>query len=167
MIEIGKILKAHGIRGGLKARLFSDNFSGFEERGYAYADAAGETRIEYTVERIDPPYMFIRIKGVETRNDAEKYEGVFLYLDRSELEELPEGEYYIADLIGLEVMDGEGGRLGRITDVLQHGAADVYVVKGERDFMFPALKRVIRDVDVKKGVMTVDAKALEEVAVYD
>lgn len=167
MIEIAKILKAQGLRGELKAQLFSDNYTGFEKRGYAYADAQGKNRVEYTVERINPPYIYLRINGTQTRNDAEKYEGVFLFLDRSELEEPGEGEYYILDLIGLEVNDGEGVRLGIIENVLQHGAADVYVVRGEKSFMFPALKKVIKNVDIKNGVMTVYKDALEEVAVYD
>jgi 16S rRNA processing protein RimM len=111
--------------------------------------------------------LHICISKDDTRNDAEALSGVFLYLGKEELPETGEGEYYIFDLIGLEVTDTTGKKLGVIKEVFQHGAADVYAVKGEKNFMFPALKRVIRNIDLNTRVMLVDGGALEEVAVYD
>jgi len=64
-------------------------------------------------------------------------------------------------------VDENGEKLGVLKDVLQHGAADVYVVQGKRGFMFPAVKRVITAVDLEAGEMRVDSRALSEVAVYD
>jgi len=168
MIEIARILKPHGIHGDLKLRLFSDNTDGFARRGFAYFKKNGEfIRTAYKVARIDAPFIYVHFEGVNTRNDAEAVAGSSLYLKREELEELGEGEHYIVDLIGLDVRDEEGNRLGVLTDVLQHGAADVYVVKGAKGFMFPAVKRVIRRIDIETGTMTVDASALSEVAVFD
>ena len=74
--------------------------------------------------------------------------GAFLYLDRSEFEEADADEYYICDLLGLKVTDEDGAVLGELGEVLQHGAADVYVVKAKRGFMFPALRSVIQKVDI-------------------
>jgi 16S rRNA processing protein RimM len=169
MIEIAKILKAQGVRGEIKAQLYSDNFEGFEKRGFAYikSDGGSNKRIEYAVMRSEPPFVYIHIPGIDTRNDAEELCGVFLYLEREELDEPEEGEYYIVDFIGIEVMDESGKKLGVIKDVLQHGAADVYEVKGERNFMFPAIKKVVKSIDIKQKRMIVGAGALEEVAVYD
>ena len=168
MIEIAKILKAQGIHGEVKAQLFSDNYEAFCGRGFAYVKKDGlYERIDYEPARTVPPYVFLRIKGISTRNDAEVLQGVFLYLDRKEFETPADGEYYICDLLGLTVKDEEGRKLGIIKQVLQHGAADVYVVEGDRNLMFPALKRVIRNVDLKAGVIEINAEALGEVAVYD
>lgn len=168
MIEIAKILKPHGIHGEVKVQLFSDNIETFCERGYAYVTHGSKyRRINYTPVRFSRPYAYLRLDGVNTRNDAEAYHGVFLYLDRKDFEDTDEGEYYVCDLIGLSVVSEDGTKLGKLAEVLQHGAADVYVVKGEKGFMFPALSRVIRSVDIKNGIMEVDTRALEEVAVYD
>ena len=80
---------------------------------------------------------------------------------------LPEGRYYISDLIGMRVQDETGAELGRLSDVMQAGGNDVYEVAGGRTFRFPALKRVLKGVDVENGVMTLDSAVLSEIAVYD
>ncbi len=168
MIEIARILKPHGIRGDLKVRLFSDNLDAFAERGFAYLKKDSDfKRTAYTAVRIDAPFIYVHFDGVDSRNAAEMLTNETLYLNRDELEELDDGENYVIDLVGLKVLDETGSELGILKDVLQHGAADVYVVKGQRGFMFPAVKRVIQSVDVSAGVMRVDAAALSEVAVYD
>ena len=168
MIEIGKILKPHGIQGQLKVRLYSDNFEAFESRGYAFIRQDGEVRrIGYAVIREELPFVYVLVGGVSTRTDAEALSGLPLFLRRSDLDDPEEGEHYIVDLIGLKVVDESGVELGVLKDILQHGAADVYVVKGAKSFMFPAIKRVISEVDLDEGVLRVNAQALEEVAVYD
>jgi 16S rRNA processing protein RimM len=163
MIEIAKILKPQGIHGEIKVQLFSNNVDAFFEKGFAY-DKQGK-RVEYNAIRSSGLNVIIKIEGVNNRNDAELLRGVFLYLKREDLEELDENEHYICDLIGLSVADETGAVLGTLKEILQHGAADVYVVKGEKNLMFPALKRVIKRVDDKQIV--VDSKVLSEVAVYD
>ena len=168
MIEIGRILKPHGIQGQLKVRLYSDNYEEFAARGFAYVQQNGNTwRMEYDVVRVEPPFIYIAADGVIARNQAEALRNLPMLLNRSDLEEPEEGEHYIVDLIGLDIFDENGEKLGVLKDVLQHGAADVYVVRGKRSFMFPAVKRVITSVDLKAGEMRVDSRALSEVAVYD
>jgi 16S rRNA processing protein RimM len=168
MIEIGRILKPHGIQGQLKVRLYSDNFDEFTDRGFAYARQDGDIRrMDYEAVRVEPPFVYLRADGVTTRSEAEALCGLPLLLRRSDLKAPEEGEHYIVDLIGLSVVDESGAKLGVLKDVLQHGAADVYVVHGPKGFMFPALKRVIIAVDTDAGVLRVDSQALEEVAVYD
>ena len=80
---------------------------------------------------------------------------------------LPKNRWFIVDLVGLKVVDTEGNELGTLKEVLQPGATDVYSVVGPRSFLFPALKRVIKNVDIEAGLMVLDAAALQEVAVYD
>ena len=167
-IEIAKLLKPHGIRGEIKVKLFSDNYDAFCDREFAYIrQNESYRRIAYSAVRITPPFVYILIEGVGSRNDAETYSGALLYIDRSDFNETDEGEYYVYDLVGLRVVDEKGEILGTLKEVLQHGAADVYVVDGPHGFMFPALRRVIRSVDLEKGEICVDSGALGEVAVYD
>lgn len=163
MTEIAKILKPQGIFGEIKVQLFSNNVDAFFERGFAY-DKQGK-KIEYTAIRSSGTNVIITIEGVNNRNDAELLRGVFLYLNREDFEELSESEHYICDLIGSRVIDENGAALGTLKDILQNGAADVYVVKGDKKLMFPALKHVIKRVG--DGEVVVDSKALSEVAVYD
>jgi 16S rRNA processing protein RimM len=168
MIEIARILKAQGINGDVKAQVFSDDPGAFCDRGYAYIKQGGSMkRTVFDTLRLEPPFAYLHIDGCDTRNDAEALSGIYMYVEKQDLPEPGEGEYYIFDLVGLDVADTAGNKLGVLQDVLQHGAADVYVVKGEKNFMFPALKRVIRNVNIKARVMTVDGAALAEVAVYD
>lgn len=168
MIEIARILKPHGIRGDLKVRLFSENLEAFAERGFAYVKKDNDfKRTAYTAVRIDAPFVYVHFDGVDTRNDAEALTGTTLYLSREELDEPDEGEHYIIDLIGLKIVDDEDNELGTLKEILQHGAADVYVVKGKKSFMFPALKRVILDIDMERRMIRLNAAALAEVAVYD
>lgn len=168
MIEIGKILKPHGIQGQLKVRLYSDNYEAFESRGYAFIRQNGEMRrIGYAVIRAEAPFVYVIVGGISSRTDAEALSGLPLFLRRSDLDEPEEGEHYVVDLIGLRVVDESGAELGVLKDILQHGAADVYVVKGVKSFMFPAIKRVISKIDIEQGVLRVNAQALTEVAVYD
>ncbi len=168
MIEIAKVIKPHGIHGDLKVRLYSENFDEFSVRGFAHIKEDGSfKRVAYTALRTVPPFIYIHFAGIDTRSDAETLAGTALFLKRNELEPPAQGEYYLFDLIGISVVDENGTVLGQLKDVLQHGAADVYVVSGGRGFMFPALKRVIQSVDIAAGVLRVNAAALQEVAVYD
>ena len=92
MTEIAKIARAHGIRGEVKALLFSDNVSAFCERGFAYLKSGSEfRRIEYTPVRTAGREVVLQIDGVGTRNEAENLRGAFLYLDRSEFDEADAG----------------------------------------------------------------------------
>lgn len=168
MIEIAKVLKPHGVKGDIKLLLYSQNFDDFAARGFAYIkENGGSRRAHYTVLRTAPPFVYAHFDGIDTREEAESLAGTALYIQREDLKSPNEGEYYIVDLIGMTVKDEKGAVLGVLSDILQHGAADVYVVKSGRGFMFPALKTVIKNVDIKNRIIIVDSNALIEVAVYD
>jgi tRNA (guanine37-N1)-methyltransferase len=160
MIEIARITAPHGIRGDVKVRLYSESYDDFCQRGFAYLkNTEGLRRIAYQALRVDPPFVYMHFDGVNTRSDAERLKNAPLFVRRGELAAPDEGEYYIADMLGLPVF-ANGRKLGVLEDVLQHGAADVYVVTGEKNFMFPALKRVIKKIDIAAGVIEVDEAAL-------
>ena len=97
-------------------------------------------------------------KEIPDRNTAELFSKKQIQVRREDLVELPEGRYYIFDIIGLEVQDTNGNVLGTVTDVLQPGANDVYVVSkdGEPDQLFAAIEEVVKDIDVENKLMIVD-----------
>ena len=164
---IGQVLRPQGIRGLVKVRPDTDDPGRFEalecvylKNGSLYARAS----VDEVSVRDDGVYL--RLMGVQTRDEAEKQRGWMLYVDRAHAVELEENETFICDLIGCRVVDLQGNELGRIRDVLQPGGNDVYVIQTPRgEMLLPALKHVIPTVDVENSVVVVDEKRLPEVAV--
>ena len=101
--------------------------------------------------------LIARLEGVTDRDAAEKLHGAVIAVHRQQLEPLPEGEYYWADLIGMRVTTVAGHELGRVENLLETGANDVLVVRSERERLIPYLRpQVIKSIDLEAGVMCVD-----------
>ena len=166
---IGQVLRPQGIKGQVKVRPDTDDPGRFEELESVYIQQAGEYRaISVDEVSVREDGVYLRLNGAQTRDDAEKQRDWMLYVDRAHARELAENETFICDLIGCRVVDLAGNELGQVTDVLQPGGNDVYVVKTPQgEMLLPALKHVIPTVDVANGVVTVDEKRLPEVAVCD
>ena len=99
--------------------------------------------------------VLLKLQGVDTVEQGDALRGKVLYLDRDDVE-LPEGRYFLQDLIGLKAVDGNTGReYGVLQEVLPTGANDVYrIVDGAgREFLFPAVKHMIQGVDLEKGII--------------
>ena len=166
-LMIGQIIKPQGVRGEIKVLPLTDDPERYYDLEYAYLDEKGEKKVEVTGARIREGFVYITLEGVTDRDQVERMRNLFLYIDRANAAPLPEGRYYISDLIGMKVVDDKGAEMGRLTDVMQAGGNDVYEVKGARVFRFPALKRVLKNVDVEGETMTLDSAVLPEIAVYD
>ena len=164
---IGQVLRPQGIKGQVKVRpdtddpeRFLDLKTVFIKKGEAYASVPVD---EISV-REDGVYL--RLANAQSRDEAEKQRNWMLYVDRAHAVELAENETFICDLIGCRVVDLQGNELGKLTDVLQPGGNDVYVIKTPKgEMLLPALRHVIPAVDVEQGIVTVDEKRLPEVAV--
>ena len=102
-------------------------------------------------------FVIVKFKGIDDINDIEKYKGKSLFVARENAVELEEDEYYIADLIGMDVVLEDGSKFGTLKDVMETGANDVYVVEDTKgaEVLLPAIKECILDVDVEKNVMTI------------
>jgi len=169
-VEIGRVLKPQGIRGEMKVAPYCDDAGCFLDFECVYTkDEAGSFK-EHAVmsARIQNAAAYVMFAGITDRNAAEKFRNETLYIDRKDRKKLAEDSYFIADLVGMDVCDETGRTLGRLTDVLITGAADVYTVRTKKGtMMFPALKKVILSVDIDTKMMVLDTAALKEVAVYD
>ena len=100
--------------------------------------------------------VLMRFAGIDNINDIEKYKGSGLFVHRKDAIPLKENEYFIADLIGLSVKGDDGREFGKLTEVLQTGSNDVYVVQGEgREWLFPAIPDCVQSVDPEGGKMVV------------
>jgi 16S rRNA processing protein RimM len=153
-IECGKIINTHGCRGGIKAeswcnteddlaslkRLFIKNNSEYEE--YKIKKAS-----------IFKQFVIFEFKGLEDMDQAMLLKNKTLYARRDDFK-LSDGEYFLADMIGLSVIDADSGVVyGKLTQIINRGASDIYVVATERgERMIPAVDEFIISVDIKNGV---------------
>ena len=112
--------------------------------------------LEITQVKFFKNLVILKFKGIDNINDIEKYKGKSLYVTRENAVKLKKNEYFIADLIGLKAVSEDGTELGKITDVLQTGANDVYVVQQEdgQEVLIPAIRYCVLNVDLEAGIMT-------------
>ena len=163
LLKVGVITTTHGIRGEVKVYPTTDA-DRFLDLEYVLLDTGREKRkLEIENVKYFKNLVILKFRGIDNINDIEMYKKRELWIPREEAQELEEDEYYIADLIGMDVVLEDGSKfgtleeLGTLTDVLQTGANDVYVVedaKGE-EILLPAIRECILDVDVEKNVMTI------------
>lgn len=162
MIQVATLGKAQGIKGEMKINLIggdADKFAKYEKI------TVGEN--EFVVESFKTLTNgnFIKLKGIDDRNVAEKLTNSKVYVNKSSVPR-DEDEYFIADLIGCKILI-DGNFLGVLSDVLQTGAADVYVVKADKPFMFPALKKVLKNIDITQKIIELNADIFNEIVLYE
>ena len=168
--ELGRISKPQGIKGEVKIEAYTDSLDRFDYLEFIYFKEADEYRkINIKGVRTDAKNAYLLIDGVKDRNDAELLRGKMIYIDRANAAKLPPGHYYISDLVGLSVRNSNGAELGRLSDILQTGTRDIYVVKLAQGggVMFPSLDDVVVERNVEEGYIQINEEKLQEVAVYD
>lgn len=156
-LRIGKIVNTQGIKGEVRVIPTTDNIDRFDDLDFVYIDDEKliKTGVEYV--RYQKNFVIVKFTGIESINDAEKYKNTYMLVDRENAVKLPEGSYFVCDIIGLDVFDANGGYLGKIDDVLTTGSNDVYIVRnGKEETLVPALKSVVKSVDLKQNRMTVE-----------
>lgn len=151
-LEIGKIVAVHGIRGEMRVQYYCDSAEVFCEFDRLYLDA-GST--PFYVKRAYPHknVVVMKMEGCDTVEKAQSFIGKTIYMDRDDAV-LEEGVYFIQDIIGLTVKDADSGRVyGRVTDVYQNGASDVYAFRDESgaEQMFPCIDEVVIKTDIEAG----------------
>ena len=168
-LMIGEVLKPQGLHGECKIRPSAADLSRFETWNSLYMRRENIYEpLPCRVTRIHDGFVYAVLGHCSSPEDAEHFRGELLYVDREHATPLENGAHYIADLIGCKAVDKENGRLlGILKDVLQNGPVDTWVFGGNRPFMAPALLRVFPKVDPDAGIISVDAEALDEVAVFE
>lgn len=153
-LEAGKIVTTHGIRGEVKIMPYTDTPELLCEFDRLFI---GKDKSELYIERSRTAKNMViaKIEGIDTVEAAEKYRNKVLFMHRDDLE-LDEDTYFIQDLIDMEVQDADSGFVyGKITDVLQNGANDVYVIKGDREYLVPAIPDVVISTDIDSNIMRI------------
>ncbi len=157
-MQVGVITQTHGIRGEVKVFPTTDDAGRFKKLKEVILDN-GRERLTLEIEGVKffKQYAILKFKGYDSINDVEKYKGAKLCIRREQAVKLQKDEYFIADLIDMEVATEDGAHFGRIRDVLVTGANDVYVVAREdgTEVLLPAIRECVKAIDVEEGRVTV------------
>lgn len=150
--EIGQIVNTSGLKGVVKVKPFTDDITKFNNFKTIYVSIKKELK-EFEIEnvRFSKNMVFLKLKGIDTIEEAENYRNLYLKIKRDKEEKLEEGSYYIVDIIGCTVLSEENEILGIVDDVFSTGSNDVYVVKSDdgKQILIPAIKDVIKKVDIQ------------------
>jgi 16S rRNA processing protein RimM len=163
MLTVGVALKPHGLKGELKILPLLDS-----PKMLADIKKACLNGVVFEIEslRITSDFAYVLFKGISDRNSAETFRGSMMCVDHENRPAIPKDRYYISDLLGAKIVS-ENKDYGALDDVLNYGASDVYCVNGEKRFMFPAIDKVILDIDLKNMTIKIDALELDKVIVYE
>lgn len=158
LLQVGVISSTHGVAGEVKVYPTTDDVRRFDYLKDVILDTGKEKmNLEVSSVKYFKNMVILKFKQFNNINDVEKFRNCPLYVTRDNAVELEEDEYFICDLIGLRVVSDEGEELGKLTDVLQTGANDVYVVKmaNDKEVLFPAIEQCVLNVNLEEGIMTV------------
>ena len=158
-LELGQIVNVKGLKGEVKVNSFTDDNTKFERIPKVFIKQK-QTLTEYEIEEVSysKNQVILKFKNINTVEAAEKLRNSYIVVDREIFGELPEGVYYIADLIGLEVYTENNEYLGKVDDIFNTGSNDVYVVKADdgKQKLLPGIDEVIKKIDLEANKIIVN-----------
>jgi len=158
-ISIGIISRAHGVKGEIAIAPITDELEQFKTLKVISIKDRKDERKVFTIEwvHIEPKRIILKLDGINNRNQALELKGLYIDKHFDESVELPPGEYYIFDLVGLMVRTKDNPCLGEVIDVLALPANDVYVVSdGSKEYLIPAIKDVIKKIDLEEQYILIE-----------
>ena len=158
-VEVGQIVNTHGIKGELKVKSNSDFTDIRFQPGETLTISHNNQDIDYVLKshRIHKGLHMLTFEGITNINDIEHLKGDVIYQERDHDDiELGEHEFYYSDIIGCTVFDDHETPIGRVIDIFETGANDVWVVEGAKEYLIPYIADVVKDIDVdnKKIIIT-------------
>ena len=159
ILEIGQIVNTRGLRGEVKVNSFSQDSKRFEKLDVIYIKENNELK-SYKIEKVtyNKNQVILKLENINHIDYAEKLRNKYIYVKKSQLEDLPEGVYYISDLIGLDVYDEKNNYLGKVDDIFSTKSNDVYVIKNELGVtkLLPGTDEVIKNIDLDNKKIVVN-----------
>jgi 16S rRNA processing protein RimM len=159
---LGEILRPHGVRGELRMRILTDYPERINqlEKVYLAEESDSDDPDAYRVQhmRMHQSYGLLKLEGVDDRDQADRLREMLVMVPLENAVPLDEGEFYLYQLIGLSVRTTEGEMLGKITDVLETGANDVYVVESATygEFLMPVTDETVLQTNIEQGFILVN-----------
>ncbi|MBE6817780.1 MAG: 16S rRNA processing protein RimM [Ruminococcaceae bacterium] len=151
-LEAGKIVSTHGVRGEMRVKPLSDDASFLSGFDTVFFDSGGQEPVRVIAARPHGNVTLLSLEGVDTVEKAERLRGKSLFIQKSQAV-LPQGSYFIEDIIGLQAVDEVGGEvLGTVSDVQAYPANDVWFIRnGEREVLIPNIPDVVKKVCIEEG----------------
>lgn len=170
LVAVARILKPQGIRGEVRVESLTDNATRLTRPGRfilsrvpGVDSAPDDHAVELTRGRPHGRFFALKFAGVETMSDAEALRDLLVKVPARELAALPEGTFYLYEIIGAEVVTEDGARLGVVEEIMRGPAHDVYVVRGpDGESLLPATREVVRAVDRETRTITVRPPVYDE-----
>jgi 16S rRNA processing protein RimM len=150
-IEAGRIVNTHGVAGEVKIEVWLDSPQLLRRCGRVFLDGEEKKLLSGKVQK---SFLIAKLEGVEDLNAAMRLKGRTVQIAREDAR-LPRGAYFIQDILGASVVDEQGKEIGKLVDVLERPASNIYVVQGETEHLIPAVPAFIRNTDAENGVITV------------
>ena len=142
-IEAGRIVNTHGVAGEVKIEVWLDSPQFLKSFKRCFID---RREVKLLSARVHKGFLIVKLEGVEDVNAAMALKGRTVFIDRADAR-LPKGAFFLQDIIGASVVDESGREIGKLTDVMETPASNVYVVKGEREHLIPAVPEFILSTD--------------------
>ena len=158
VFRVGVIANTHGIRGEVKVYPTTDDVTRYKKLKEVLLDTGKEYKtLEIASTRFFKNLVIVKFKGIDNINDIERYKRCPLLVERKDAVELEEDEYFIADMIGIEVVTEDDKPFGTLKDVMETGANDVYVIDTDEhgEVLVPAIRECILDVDIENQKMKI------------
>ena len=155
-IKVGKIVNTHGVKGYIKCIPLTDDLERFEELEYVYTE---KDNIKRTIDDVwyQKGLVCLKLKDIDDMDKAELFKDTYISIVEDQLRVLPENSYYLFDLEGMDVYSNNGDYIGKISEVYQTGANDVYEVKNNKNsYLIPAIKDVVKSVNVQDKKMIIN-----------
>ena len=150
-IEAGRIVHTHGVAGEVKIEVWLDSPQFLKSFKRCFID---RREVKLLSARVHKGFLIVKLEGVEDVNAAMALKGRTVFIDRADAR-LPKGAFFLQDIIGASVVDESGSEIGKLVDVMETPASNVYVVKGEREHLIPAVPEFILSTDADNGIITV------------
>ena len=156
--KIGQIVNTQGLKGEVRVYSLTDDIDRFDELDEFYIGKDLETVYKAERVRYKGNLVILKIKGIDTVEMAEKLRSKYVYVSRENARELDEDEFFIADMIGMDVYTVDNKHVGVLKDVLQYAANDVYVIKGKEDkeYLIPAVMKFVPEINMEEKKMIID-----------
>ncbi|KMK77187.1 ribosome maturation factor RimM [Alkalihalobacillus pseudalcaliphilus] len=162
--KVGKIVNTHGVKGEVRViastDFTEDRFASGQELMVIDKETKSEVKVKVTGHRKHKNFDLLTFDGYTNINHVERFKGEFLYVHEAFLDELDKYEYYYHEIIGCLVKTEEGQELGKVREILETGANDVWIVQriGQgKDILIPYIEQVVKQVDVEAKVITIHA----------
>lgn len=155
-LAVGRVIKPHGVRGEVRVQLMTDVPERFEWLEAIYVGEANPRRVAIESVRYHQDFVLLKLAGYPSRTEAEQLRGELLQVLESEAVPLEEDEYYLHQLLDLEVVTDDDRNIGRLVEVLETGANNVFVVDGPNgQLLLPDIPDVIKEIDIENGRMVI------------